>query len=422
LKIQFLTNYFSKNKSIKNEEDEIEKKVIKSLYRIKKSIVDIDPMSVKWGGEKDEILDIISFMGPGIDAGKIPLNLNFHGSILRNEKNIYTACYNEYKEKFENDFYKLVMGKELIKLVDIIESVENKDKFTFLLNNYEISLLTAANSIEEYLGRYGKLTKEIENKLYSIMKTFIEDFNEKKAYYDELERLENQAVDYSIKERLGMELEYLNKYVREIAKIEVIKQLETKVEVVEPLKLKVKTNVESKTGEEILVKINDLFNAIKHIDPLFNQDLKGVKIKDSIHFFASEEEMSRIPLKYIERRNMIHGDVYSWNVPISEYEKVFESNFIRLIKSELPFVLKVFSLKGSILRHEKFLVQCEPAIQKICNMIDECIYINGEIDENTFIIAADIMKCIINDFKVEISRFSNEITKELKENMNKTKK
>jgi hypothetical protein len=190
------------------------------------------------------------------------------------------------------------------------------------------------------------------------------------------------------------------------------------------MEMKPKMEITKKTNPNkgILFEINCLLNTIENIDPLFNKDFKGQKFKKLIHFFATEEEVSRIPLKEIERRNMIHGKVYSWYVPINEYEKVFESNLIRLIKSELPFVLKVLSLKGSVLRHEKFLVQCKPALQSICNMIDECIYKNGEIDENTFINMSYIMQDFIKDFKIEISTFSNEITKELKENMNKTKK
>ena len=400
MKFKFFTKLFNKsNETIENVE--IEEKVIENLNKIISIISKTDLLSNEWNGTKFENTNTIHFYADRDEVETLPFNIEIMPEGYFGRKNFYTTSLSEYLKVFGTEFYKLIQI-DLKRITKIIENEDNRNKFTYVLNNYELSLLTAANSIEEYIELFGKVPENAEIKLISILKAFKEDFEEREANLYELERLEIQSIDRSIEERLEMEVDYLSKYVRVNKKHMVEKQIYVKVEeiVEKQLELKVKEDiVESRHWEGTLNKLFGVVDVIREVDPMIGE-MKGEVLNKSIHFFATAKEIQKIPLKNIERRNVIYDNVYSWNVPIVEYDKVFKTGLIKTIVYELPYVLQLLNNKKKESEYKTFLTENESSIQEIVKIIDDCIYKNGGLTEEDEKKGTYLLRTFIDNFSL----------------------
>jgi hypothetical protein len=135
------------------------------------------------------------------------------------------------------------------------------------------------------------------------------------------------------------------------------------------------------------------------VDPMMGE-MKGEVLNKSIHFFATEEEIRKIPLKSIKRRNFIYDNVYSWNVPTVEYNKVFKADLIKTIVYELPYILQLLNNKKKEIEYRTFLIENESSIQEIVKIIDECIYKHGDLTEEEEEKGTYLLRTFIDNFSL----------------------
>lgn len=125
----------------------------------------------------------------------------------------WTAKYDEYKEKYFSENY--IFSKEKVQpLIEIMKKCFSNNQYSYIFCKYEDSITTVKNAIEEVLLIDSNIPEYIFEKCEIIFSELTSSIETKNKEISDMENIQDEAVRRSVKERLEMEIEYINKFVK----------------------------------------------------------------------------------------------------------------------------------------------------------------------------------------------------------------
>lgn len=126
---------------------------------------------------------------------------------LRADQNEYELLYRSRNR------FKTFIDNNLKPTYDYLKKGDSDKSYDYVLIQYEGTIATIMNTIEECIELNGDVVKEVEDMAVELLNKFIEAINENKINLINLEKKELEAVNKHFVERLEFEKEIVDKYI-----------------------------------------------------------------------------------------------------------------------------------------------------------------------------------------------------------------
>lgn len=125
----------------------------------------------------------------------------------------YEVDYNEYMSKFELTYRGRYIKDHVVPVYNFLATTDTD--FSYLLNRFNLSLLTAYNMVvESRKNNSGTETEEVYYLVKEILESFTSLINERIAEIETLADKVRHATNQSHTDFLRAELEYVNKFIK----------------------------------------------------------------------------------------------------------------------------------------------------------------------------------------------------------------
>ena len=114
-----------------------------------------------------------------------------------------------YKNSFNN-----FIEEEIKPLIKMLKENSKDTFYVYAMKKYEQTLLIVVNTIRESIENNGYVVEGIGKKAILLLRSFIDEINNRDNYLKEIKNLEIDAINKSLEERLNLELEFRDKFLK----------------------------------------------------------------------------------------------------------------------------------------------------------------------------------------------------------------
>lgn len=193
-----------------NTDKQTKKSVLKMLKKILKLTSLLDPKNeTNYRVEGDRYR--FSTESNGRDALFPHLTLFYEKLPSSQHKQYWSGSVEEYNEVFNSPFNRFIQD-DLHKVYELLREDGNRMQYTYPLNKYELTVLTALNTLSEGKeANDGTIPPAIQERVQLLLSSFaIAIFKVEQNRIEHEERMRNATND-SLVERLNAEIEFVHK-------------------------------------------------------------------------------------------------------------------------------------------------------------------------------------------------------------------